>query len=81
MVLPLLAAKDPHILGILEQHERREEARPRQGMRKVSAVRCVGRRRGGFVLVTRRTEAEMEQMERAAQVSRWAIINNFFLNY
>jgi hypothetical protein len=77
MVLPVLAAKDPHILGILERHERREEARPRRGMRKVSAVRSAGRKRGGFVLVTRRTEAEMEQVERAAQVSRWAITNKF----
>ncbi|KAI0252159.1 hypothetical protein BJV78DRAFT_1205189 [Lactifluus subvellereus] len=57
-VLPELAAEDPDILGVLERHEQREAARPRQGMRKAEAVRRAGKRRGGFVLVADRTEAE-----------------------
>lgn len=50
-LLPALAAEDPSILAVLEQHELREAARPRQGMRKAPAVRHAGAKRGRFVLV------------------------------
>jgi len=58
-LLPALAAEDPRMLATLERHERREAARARQGMHKAQAVRRVGAKRGGFVLVAdHRTEAE-----------------------
>lgn len=50
-LLPVLAAEDPRTLATLERHERREAARPRQGMCKAQAVRRAGAKRGGFVLV------------------------------
>lgn len=49
-VLPALAAKDPHVLAVLEQQELREAARPRQGRRKSQPVRGAGKKRAGFVL-------------------------------
>ncbi|KAI0286157.1 hypothetical protein BC826DRAFT_972810 [Russula brevipes] len=51
LLLPVLAAKDPHVLEMLERQERREAARPRQGMCKPQAARRAGKKRGGFVLV------------------------------
>ncbi|KAF8272778.1 hypothetical protein EI94DRAFT_1795779 [Lactarius quietus] len=57
LLLPVLAAEDPRMLATLERHERRQAARPRQGMRKAPAVRRAGVKRGGFVLVAERTEA------------------------
>ena len=50
-VLPVLAAKDPHVFAVLEGQELREAARPRRGMRKAQAVHGAGKRRAGFVLV------------------------------
>lgn len=61
-VLPVLAAKDPHVLAMLEGQELREAARPRRGMRKAQAVRGAGKKRAGFVLV-----------EGLTDYSRWAI--------
>jgi hypothetical protein len=61
-VLPVLAAKDPHVLAVLEGQELREAARPRRGMRKAQAVRGAGKKRAGFVLVEGLTDN-----------SRWAI--------
>jgi hypothetical protein len=61
-VLPVLAAKDPHVLAVLEGQELREAARPRRGTRKVQAVRGAGKKRAGFVLV-----------EGLTDYSRWAI--------
>lgn len=61
-VLPVLAAKDPHVLAVLEGQELREAARPRRGMRKAQAVRGAGKKRAGFVLVEGLTDK-----------SRWAI--------
>jgi hypothetical protein len=66
-VLPVLAAKDPHVLAMLEGQERREAARPRRGMRKAQAVHGAGKRRAGFVLVEGLTAG------RAEQKSRWVI--------
>jgi hypothetical protein len=79
MVLPALAATDPHILGLLEQHEQRKEAHQCWGMRKIPAACSVGGKPGGFVLVARQTEAEMEWMERTVHMSQWVTRNN--LNY
>jgi len=70
LVLPALAAKDPRILAILARHEQREAARPRQGMRKVQAVRGAGKKRRRVALVANRSEVEMAQ---AADASRRAI--------
>jgi hypothetical protein len=50
-VLPALAAKDPHVLAVLERQELREAARPRQGRRKSQPVQGAGKKRAGFVLV------------------------------
>ena len=50
-VLPALAAKDPHVLAVLERQELREAARPRQGRRKSHPVKGAGKKRAGFVLV------------------------------
>jgi hypothetical protein len=50
-VLPVLAAKDPHVLAVLEGQELREATRPRRGMRKAQAVYGAGKRHRGFVLV------------------------------
>jgi hypothetical protein len=66
-VLPVLAAKDPHVLAVLERQEQREAARPRRGMRKAQAVLGAGNRRAGFVLVEGLTTG------RAEQISQWAI--------
>jgi len=73
LLLPALAAKDPDVLAMLERHEQREAARPRQGMRKVQAVRGAGKQRRGFVLVEKRTKAETAlATERAvARASQW----------
>ena len=73
LLLPALAAKDANMLAMLERHEQREAARPRQGMRKVHAVRGAGKKRRGFVLVEKRTKAETPlAAERAvARASRW----------
>jgi hypothetical protein len=54
----------------LARHEQREAARPRQGMRKVQAVRGAGKKRRRIAFVANRTEAEMAQ---AAEASRRAI--------
>ena len=65
-VLPVLAAKDPHVLAVLEGQERREAARQRRGMHKAQAVRGAGKRRAGFVLVegltARRTELNFQAL-------------------
>ena len=66
-VLPVLAAKDPHVLAVLEGQERREAVRPRRGMRKAQAVHGAGKKRAGFFLVEGLTAG------RAEQKSRWAI--------
>lgn len=66
-VLPALAAKDPHVLAVLERQELREAARPRQGRRKSQPVQGAGKRRAGFVLV------EGLVAGRADQKSRWDI--------
>jgi hypothetical protein len=50
-VLPALAAKDPHVLAVLERQELREAARPRRGRRKSQPVQGAGKKRAGFVLV------------------------------
>lgn len=73
LLLPALAAKDPKVLAMLERHEQREVARPRQGMRKVQAVRGAGKKRRGVVLVEKRTKAESAlAAERAvARASQW----------
>ena len=73
LLLPALAAKDPNVLAMLERHEQRQAARPRQGMRKVQAVRGAGKKRRGFVLVEKRTRAENAlAAERAvARASQW----------
>ena len=68
-VLPALAAKDPHVLAVLERQELREAARVRQGTRKVQAVRDAGKKRGGLVLAADRTKAEAT-LARTAQASR-----------
>ena len=65
-VLPALAAKDPHVLAVLERQELREAARPRQGRRKSQPVQGAGKKRAGFVLVGGLT------VGRADQKSRWA---------
>ncbi|KAI9508404.1 hypothetical protein F5148DRAFT_1284070 [Russula earlei] len=64
LVLPVLAARDPRLLAMLERQERREVARPRQGARKAQAVRGAGKKRGGFVLIANRTEGCAEQIPR-----------------
>jgi hypothetical protein len=51
------------MLATLERHERREAARPRQGMRKAPAVRRAGAKRGGFVHVADRETEEAEEAE------------------
>jgi hypothetical protein len=66
-VLPALAAKDPHVLAVLERQELREAARPRQGRRKSQPVQGAGKKRAGFVLVDGLTTA------RADQKSCWGI--------
>ena len=66
-VLPALAAKDPHVLTVLERQELREAARPRQGRRKSQPVQGAGKERAGFVLVEGLTA------RRAGQKSRWGI--------
>jgi hypothetical protein len=66
-VLPALAAEDPRILGMLERHEQREAARPRQGMLKAMAVHRAGKKRGGFVLLADRTEAEAARADQAGR--------------
>ena len=66
-VLPALAAKDPHVLAVLERQELREAARPRQGRRKSQPVQGAGKKRAGFVLV------EGLVVGRAGQKSRWDI--------
>ena len=66
-VLPALAAKDPHVLAVLERQELREAARPRQGRRKSHPVQGAGKKRAGFVLVEGLTAG------RADQKSRWGI--------
>lgn len=66
-VLPALAAKDPHVLAVLERQELREAARPRQGRRKSQPVQGAGKERAGFVLVEGLTAG------RAGQKSRWGI--------
>ena len=73
LLLPALAAKDLNVLAVLERHEQREAARPRQGMCKVQAVRGAGKKRRGFVLVEKRTKAETAlAAERAvARASQW----------
>jgi hypothetical protein len=65
-VLPALAAKDPHVLAVLERQELREAARPRQGRRKSQPVQGAGKERAGFVLVEGLTA-------RADKKSRWGI--------
>jgi len=64
-----LAAKDPHVLAVLERQELREAARVRQGTRKAQAVRGAGKKRGGLVLAADRTKAEAT-LARTAQSSR-----------
>ncbi len=64
-VLPALAAKDPHVLAVLERQKLREASRPRQGTRKSQPVRGAGKKRAGFVLVGGLTAG------RADQNSRW----------
>lgn len=66
-LLPVLATEDPRILATLERHERREAARPRQGMHKAPAVRRAGAKRGGFVLVA---DADRTEVARATDACR-----------
>jgi len=66
-LLPVLAARDPRILAILERQERREAARPRRGKSKAQAVRDAGKKRGGFVLVADWTTAGVAHAERASR--------------
>ncbi|KAN0123611.1 hypothetical protein V8E52_002943 [Russula decolorans] len=63
-VLPALAAKDPHVLAVLERQELREAARPRQGRRKSQPVKGAGKRRAGFVLVEGLTAGRADQKSR-----------------
>jgi hypothetical protein len=71
-LLPVLAAEDPRMLAMLERHEQREAARPRQGMHKAPAVRRAGAKRGGFVLVAaeRQTEARVAAAAAASREPR-----------
>ena len=62
-MLPALVADDPSLLGMLERQEQREAARPRQGMSKATAVRRAGKKRGGFIFLADRTEAEVARAE------------------
>jgi hypothetical protein len=62
-VLPALVADDPSLLGMLERQEQREAARPRQGMSKATAMHRAGKKRGGFILLADRTEAEVARAE------------------
>jgi len=73
LLLPALAAKDLNVLAVLERHEQREAARPRQGMRKVQAVRGAGKKRRGYVLVAKRTKEDTAlAAERAvSRASQW----------
>jgi len=66
-LLPVLAAKDPRILAMLERQERREAARPRRGKCKPQAVRDAGKKRGGFVLVTNWSLARAAHAEQASR--------------
>lgn len=63
-LLPALAAKDPHVLAVLERQELREAARPRQGRRKSQPVQGAGKRRAGFVLVEGLTARPADQKSR-----------------
>jgi hypothetical protein len=78
-VLPALAAEDPRLLGMLERHVQREAARPRQGMRKAMAVHRAGRRRGGFVLLPHRTEAEAARVMQVGRGEPRGIFGSYFV--
>jgi hypothetical protein len=60
-LLPALAAKDPHVLAILERQKLREASRPRQGKRKSKPVQGAGKKRAGFVLVEGLTAGRADQ--------------------
>ncbi|KAH9969841.1 hypothetical protein BC827DRAFT_37300 [Russula dissimulans] len=65
-LLPMLAARDPRILAMLERQERREATRPRRGKCKTEAVHGAGKKRGGFVLVSNWTMAGAAHAEQAS---------------